>query len=26
LGTKNDVLVLGPDSDFLRYLNNSKGN
>lgn len=26
LGTKNDVLVLGPDSEFLRYLNNSKGN
>ncbi len=26
LGTKNDVLVLGSDSEFLRYLNNSKGN
>jgi membrane protease subunit HflC len=25
LGTESDVLVLGPDSDFLRYLNNSKG-
>jgi len=25
LGTKSDVLVLGPDSDFLRYLKNSQG-
>ena len=25
LGTESDVLVLGPDSDFLRYLNNSTG-
>lgn len=24
LGSQNDVLVLGPDSDFLRYLNQSK--
>ena len=24
LGTESDVLILGPDSDFLRYLNQSK--
>jgi membrane protease subunit HflC len=25
IGTESDVLVLGPDSDFLRYLKNSQG-